>query len=57
MATREQNERKFGHWRETQSGGRVYWLEIQGHHGWTARYLKEVSSLEETLRFWQEMDC
>ena len=55
MAAREQNERKFGQWRELPSGGRVYWLDVVGHHGWSARYLKEVDSEENTLRFWQEI--
>lgn len=55
MATREQNERKFGQWRELDNGGRVYWLNVIGRHGWTARYLKEVDSLETTIRFWQEI--
>ena len=55
MATREQNERKFGQWRDLPSGGRRYWLDVQGHHGWRARYLKEADAAETTLRFWQEI--
>jgi hypothetical protein len=55
MATREQNERKFGQWRELANGGRRYWLEVPGHQGWHARYLKEVDIHENTLRFWQEI--
>lgn len=55
MATREQNERKFGQWHDLDSGGRRYWLDVQGHHGWLARYLKEVDADERTLRFWQEI--
>jgi hypothetical protein len=55
MATRQQNEQKFGHWQELAGGGRRYWLEVAGHHGWRARYLKEVDSHESTLRFWQEI--
>jgi hypothetical protein len=54
MATREQNERKFGQWREA-TGGRIYWLDVAGRHGWMARYLKEVDSQEVTTRFWQEI--
>lgn len=55
MATREQNEQKFGHWRELPGGGRCYWLEVAGQHGWRACYLKEVDSAENTVRFWQEI--
>lgn len=55
MASREQNERKFGTWRELPDGGRRYWLDVAGHHGWRARYLKEVDRAENTLRFWQEI--
>ncbi len=55
MASREQNERKFGMWRELVGGGRCYWLDVAGHHGWRARYLKEVDNSENTVRFWQEI--
>jgi len=55
MATREQNERKFGQWSDLPAGGRCYWLDVHGHHGWRARYLKEVDAAEVTLRFWQEI--
>jgi hypothetical protein len=55
MASREQNERKFGNWEELSTGGRRYWLEVAGHHGWRARYLKEVDKSETTTRFWQEI--
>lgn len=55
MATREQNERKFGQWQELAHGGRVYWLMVAGRHGWTAKYLKEVGAEENTVRFWQEI--
>jgi hypothetical protein len=55
MATREQNEKKFGSWRDASDGGRIYWLDVPGRHGWKARYLKEVSAAEATLRFWQEI--
>lgn len=55
MATREQNERKFPNWRELPGGGRLYWLNVAGRHGWRARYLKEVDADENTLRFWQEV--
>lgn len=55
MASREQNEKKFGHWRNLPDGGRCYWFDVPGHHGWHARYLKQVDALENTLRFWQEI--
>jgi len=55
MGRREQNERKFGEWREIADGGRRYWLDVAGHHGWRARYLKEVDANESTVRFWQEI--
>jgi hypothetical protein len=55
MATRQQNERKFGRWRELEDGGRVYWLDVAGRYGWMARYLKEVNAEEMTTRFWQEI--
>ena len=35
--------------------GRRYWLEIKGRHGWKARYVKEMSVMEETLKFYQEV--
>ena len=55
MSTRQQNEKKFGSWEELPGGGRRYWLEVTGRLGWRARYLKEVDTSEETLKFWQEI--
>lgn len=55
MSTRAHNERKFGQWEELDGGGRRYHLEVKGRHGWKARYLKEVTADETTLRFWQEI--
>jgi hypothetical protein len=55
VASREQNERKFSQWRELTGGGRCYWLDVAGRHGWQARYLKEVDADEITVRFWQEI--
>lgn len=52
---RKQNERKFPSWEELPDGGRRYSYEIQGRHGWTARYIKEVDSSEQTRRFYQEI--
>ena len=55
MSTRSQNETKFGAWEEQPGGGRRYWFDVQGRHGWRARYLKEADAGETTLRFWQEI--
>lgn len=55
MSTRFQNEKKFGSWEELANGGRRYWLDVKGRHGWRARYLKEVTADESTARFWQEI--
>ena len=55
MATREQNERKFGQWSELARGGRRYLKEIRGRTGGFARYYKQVDSAENTVRFWQEI--
>ena len=55
MAGREQNERKFGQWADLPDGGRRYWLEVEGHRGWRARYSKIVDKDEKTIRFWQEI--
>ncbi|MEY4570715.1 MAG: hypothetical protein RLZZ398_2154, partial [Verrucomicrobiota bacterium] len=55
MSTRSHNEKKFGHWEELEDGGRRYSLEVAGRHGWMARYFKEVTADETTLRFWQEI--
>ncbi|MCK4624203.1 MAG: hypothetical protein KAV00_02755 [Phycisphaerae bacterium] len=55
MGNREKNEKKFGNWEVLPSGGRLYFLEVQGHHGWTARYVKQVDTAENTVRFFQEI--
>jgi hypothetical protein len=52
---RKINKRKFTHWDALPNGGRKYWLEINGKHGWKARYIKEVNASEETIRFYQEI--
>ena len=51
----QQNEKQFKNWEETPEGGRVYWFEIAGKHGWKARYVKKVDAEEETLTFQQEI--
>ncbi len=55
MSTKEQNERKFPNWQDLTGGGRRYWLDILGHSGWRARYVKEVDAREGTVRFYQEI--
>ena len=55
MSTRAQNERKFGQWDELPDGGRRYWLDVRGHLGWLARYVKVVDAQDTTMRFWQEI--
>jgi hypothetical protein len=55
MSTREQNERKFPSWVDLPGGGRRYWLDVPGRHGWRARYIKEVDAAERTVAFRQEI--
>ena len=55
MASREQNERKFGRWEELPGGERRYYREFAGRAGGRARYIKEVDSAERTTRFAQEV--
>ncbi|MDP2276941.1 MAG: hypothetical protein Q8K51_01840 [Nitrospirota bacterium] len=52
---RKLNEKKFSNWEILLNGGRRYWFEITGKHGWKARYVKEVDSMEETVKFYQEI--
>lgn len=52
---RQQNERKFGAWRELPAGGRLYSCEVEGRSGWRVRYVKEVDAEELTVRFYQEV--
>ena len=52
---RRQNEKKFVKWDELSDGGRRYFYEVQGRHGWSARYVKEVDKTERTLKFYQEV--
>jgi hypothetical protein len=55
MASRGQNERKFGHWEELPDGARRYFREFVGRAGGRARYIKEVDAAETTTRFAQEI--
>ncbi|MBE0425601.1 MAG: hypothetical protein IBX72_03020 [Nitrospirae bacterium] len=52
---RRLNEKKFPNWEKLHVTGRRYWLDVQGRHGWKARYVKEVDAQEETVRFYQEI--
>lgn len=52
---RTQNERKFANWIELAQGGRRYWYDVAGRQGWRARYVKEVDSSEQAVRFYQEI--
>lgn len=55
MSTRQQNERKFPHWIDLPDGSRRYWLDVVGHRGWWARYIKQVNTQEQTTAFYQEI--
>ena len=52
---RRKNGNKFGAWENLSDGGRVYSYALQGRHGWTAKYVKEVDASELTVRFYQEI--
>jgi len=52
---RRLNEKKFGLWEDLPDGKRRYWYEVEGRHGWRARYVKVIDSNEDTLRFCQEI--
>jgi hypothetical protein len=52
---RRENEKKFGSWKDLPTGGRRYFLDVPGLHGWMARYVKELDSEEQTVRFLQEI--
>ncbi len=52
---RKENEKKFRSYTKLADGGRRYFCEIQGKHGWRARYVKEVDYEEETITFYQEI--
>jgi hypothetical protein len=55
IAKRNKNEKAFGNWEMYPDGSRIYWFELKGKRGWSAKYLKEVDKFEETIRFWQEI--
>jgi hypothetical protein len=52
---RQLNEKKFSSWHDLPDGGRRYFLEVKGKHGWNARYIKEVDHFEKTIKFYQEI--
>lgn len=54
MATREQNEKRFKHWRNLPGGGRRYWFDRQGVNGYQ-RMIKIVDAREQTLVVVQEI--
>ncbi len=55
MASREENERKFGTWEELPNGARRYTRDYAGRAGGRARYVKDVDANERTTRFAQEI--
>ena len=55
MATRRQNERKYGRWADLPDGGRRYWRDVRGRTSGSARYVKEVDLAEVTARLRQEI--
>jgi hypothetical protein len=52
---RKQNEKEFGTWADTTTGGRRYWFDVLGRGGGRARYVKDVDEKEVTIAFWQEI--
>jgi hypothetical protein len=52
---RQLNENKFSDHEDLPDGGRRYWLDVSGRHGWKARYVKIVDPEEIMLRFYQEI--
>lgn len=54
-AKRRQNEKQYKNWNDKEAGGRIYWFEITGRLGWSAKYVKEVNNAEETISFRQEI--
>jgi hypothetical protein len=52
---RTENEKKFRSWNELLDGGRRYFYEVQGKHGWRAQYVTEVDKSEQTIKFYQEI--
>lgn len=55
MATRSENEKKFGLWIDHPDGTRTYRYAVKGRHGWLAHYVKVVDANENTLSFRQDV--
>lgn len=55
MEGNTKRDRKFGAWDELPDGNRRYYCEVEGRHGWLARYVKEVDVSERTIKFYQEI--
>jgi hypothetical protein len=55
IVKRRRNEREFGSRVEQSGGGRRYWYEVQGRHGWKAQCIKATDTEENTVRFYQEI--
>ena len=55
LTKRRENERKFGNWEDLPNDGRRYHYDLPGRKGWSARYIKEVNSREETILYAQEI--
>ena len=51
---RTENEKKFRSWNELLDGGRRYFYEVRGKHGWRAQYVK-VDRSEQTIKFYQKI--
>ena len=43
---RQENEQKFKNWKPADAGGRIYWHEVQGRHGWSAHYVKDLTKMK-----------
>ncbi len=55
MASRTENEGKFGEWKDDPDGTRTYWYTVHGKQGWYAKYIKCVDANERTIFFRQEV--
>lgn len=55
MASREQNEKRFGQWELLPDGGRRYWADRKGAVSGFQRMIKWVDTNETTIRLVQEI--
>ena len=37
-------EKKFTKWEDLTGGGRKYYLEVKGRHGWMAKYVRDLNA-------------